>query len=96
MKNYIALSLVIIFLILGGIRSNPIAFAEEDSANPITEAHDPNKIIQKEKSGEIVPEKIDPPMDECAEVSNKDKLNGANNSKTHCIKKDKKIRPKNY
>jgi hypothetical protein len=65
------------------------------STNPIIEPADPNEVIQKEKSGEVVPEKIKRPDDLCDNEINNSKMKGQPLPKKNCIKNNHSIKPKN-
>lgn len=101
MKNYTILPLTILSLILGGSITSFPAFAEEgstnlpgSSTNPLNEHTDPNKAIEKEKSGHLIPDKIEPPL-ECEEA-NTDDLNSTKNLQKKCKKKNPNTKSPNH
>lgn len=95
MKNYIVLSLIVLLVILGGSFLNYGLYAQEGFKNlPDTSEHpDPNKVIKKGQSGQIIPEKIEPPLDECANEKSNGKLKDNKFSKKNCLRKNGETKP---
>ena len=95
LKECILISLIVSALISGSLINLP-ALAQEDSAtssanlpgsstNPLGAGPDANNLIEKEKSGQVSPEQVKPPLDDCAE--------GTKPSKKKCVKKQSSTKP---
>ena len=56
-------------------------------AHPLTPEPDPNKVIEKEKSGKVIPEQIKHPDDLCADEVTKTELDNKKLPKRKCTNK---------